>query len=483
LKYFEKGFNEVENVEFKLLRELIKSAGLSILAELYILAEEYEIAEEKLWEALSDFETFQADYKGQEENIASIYMSLGTIYLKKEDFTKSTEYLKIALDICHDYFLTSALADCYELLGETYETSNEYDLAIEYYEKALEINREKSSANNIWRNEYQIGRVYQSQGGLEKAVEWGGIFTREGAREVIKMAEEIAGGERELRERPFLSFITCVMSPLKIDQLSGNKFMDVARKGLPIAAPAEPLTGLTSPVTIAGTLATIHAETLSKLVAAQIVNPGTPVIYACTSSSTDLYTMNYLSGSIEMGLINAGAAQMAQYIKLPNYTTSGMSDSKTVDAQNGYEKALTSLLVALSGSNFIHDAAGLTEFAMTAAYKQYVIDNEINGMVMRAVRGIEVSDKTIGLDVFRRVGAGGNFVSDIHTARNMREEHYIPTISNRQTRIEWEREGKLTIEDIAIKKAKDLLSEHSPHSLSEELKKRIEKKFPDICVD
>ena len=90
-----------------------------------------------------------------------------------------------------------------------------------------------------------------------------------------------------------------------------------------------------------------------------------------------------------------------------------MSDSKVVDTQNGYEKALTSALVALSGSNFIHDAAGLVEFASTASYKQYVIDNEIIGMVMRAVRGIEVTDETIAVDVYRRVGPGGNFLDDI----------------------------------------------------------------------
>jgi trimethylamine--corrinoid protein Co-methyltransferase len=172
--------------------------------------------------------------------------------------------------------------------------------------------------------------------------------------------------------------------------------------------------------------------------------------------------MGYVSGSVEMGLINAGAAAMAQYIGLPNYTTAGMSDSKMVDTQNGYEKALTNALVALSGSNFIHDAAGLVEFASTASYKQYVIDKEIIGMVMRAVRGIEVSDETIALDVYRRIGPGGNFLSDIHTCQWMRKEHYTPQLSDRQLRINWEKSGKPCVEEKAKAIAKTILRVISP---------------------
>ena len=248
--------------------------------------------------------------------------------------------------------------------------------------------------NDLGPAEVDVNRFYASMRNCSKHL-MGGVFTLQGARDTIRMAEMIAGGTKALRERPFISFITCVMSPLKIDATYGDILCLVAEAGVPLAIPAEPLSGATGPVSLAGMLAGIHAETLSGLVLTQLVNPGTPVLYACTASSTDLRTMGYTSGSVEMGLINAGAAQMAQFLKLPNYTTAGMSDSKVVDVQNGYEKAMTDILVALAGSNFIHDAAGLIEFALTASYKQYVIDDEIIGMTMRAVRGIDVSDETI----------------------------------------------------------------------------------------
>ena len=333
--------------------------------------------------------------------------------------------------------------------------------------------------NDLPPQEVDINRFHSSIMNCSKHL-MGGIYTLKGTLDIIKMAETISGSPGALRERPFVSFITCVVSPLKIDDLYGDILYHIAQAGMPVAIPAEPLTGATSPVSIAGLLTGLHAETLSGLVLTQLVNPGTPVLYACTATSTDLRTMGYLSGSVEMGLINAGAAAMAQYLNLPNYTTAGMSDSKIVDTQNGYEKALTSTLVALSGSNFIHDAAGLVEFASTASYKQYVIDNEIIGMVMRAVRGIEVTDETMAVGVYRRVGPGGNFLADPHTVQWMRKEHYVPKLSDRQLRINWEKSGKPCVEEKAKAFAKRILKEHTPLGLSKDMNDHLRRMFPEI---
>lgn len=333
--------------------------------------------------------------------------------------------------------------------------------------------------NDLPPEDVDLNRFHSSLLNCSKHL-MGGIYTLQGTLDIIRMAERIAGSPQALRERPFVSFITCVVSPLKMDDIYGDILYHIAKAGMPVAIPAEPLTGATAPVTIAGLLTGLHAETLSGVVLTQLVNPGTPVLYACTATSTDLRTMGYVSGSVEMGLINAGAAAMAQYLNLPNYTTAGMSDAKVVDTQNGYEKAVTDVLVALSGSNFIHDAAGLVEFASTASYKQYVIDNEIIGMAMRAVRGIEVTDETIALDAYRRVGPGGNFLADPHTISWMRREHYLPKLSDRQLRINWEKAGSPTVEEKAVAAAKRILKEHKPLGLSLELNDSLRAQFPGI---
>ena len=135
---------------------------------------------------------------------------------------------------------------------------------------------------------------------------------------------------------------------------------------------------------------------------------------------------------------------MAQFYKLPFYATGGMTDSKVLDAQSGYESAITNLLCALAGANFIHDGAGLMEFALTVCYEKYVIDNEILGMVMRAVEGIRVDDETLAYDLIKEVGPGGNFITAKHTRRFMRREHYQPALSDRNSRKDWEARGGKT---------------------------------------
>jgi len=150
---------------------------------------------------------------------------------------------------------------------------------------------------------------------------------------------------------------------------------------------------------------------------------------------------------------------MAQLYRLPFYATGGMTDSKVLDAQSGYESAISNLLCALAGANFIHDAAGMMDFALTACYEKFVIDNEILGMVMRAVDGIKVNDDTLAFDLIKEVGPGGNFVAAKHTRRFMRREHYQPTLSDRNSREEWEAKGGKALWQNAGEKVRRLIAD------------------------
>jgi len=307
----------------------------------------------------------------------------------------------------------------------------------------------------------------------------GGIYTQEGIQQVIRMAEIIAGSPQALRERPIISIITCVISPFIIDEKYGDMIVAVAKSGVPLVCPSEPLCGATSPVTLAANVVVQTVDSLMGVILAQTVNPGTPVIFGSVATSTDLRDLKYIAGSVEMGLLNAAGAQMAQFYKLPFYATGGMTDSKTLDAQSGYESAITNLLCALSGANFIHDAAGLMEFAMTVCYEKYVIDNEILGMVMRAVEGIRVDDETLAYDLIKEVGPGGNFVATRHTRRFMRREHYRPTLSDRNSRENWESRGARNTWEKASEIVKTILDKDKA-GLPETIRSRILTDIPGI---
>lgn len=328
-------------------------------------------------------------------------------------------------------------------------------------------------------NNADTTRFYHSLSNTTKHV-MGGVYKPEGIRDAIKMAEKIAGGPEELREKPFISMISCVISPLTMDKNYTGFTMQIAKEGIPLAIPAEPMAGATSPATLAATVLQSNVESLSGVILSQLVNPGTPVLYGTVASTMDMNTTSYVAGSIESGLINAATAQMAQNNKIPFYATAGMSDSKVPDIQAGYEKASTALMAALAGANFIHDAAGLLEFSATVSYEQYVIDAEIIGNTMRAVKGIEVNDETLAEDLIRKTGPGGNFLTTRHTRTNFRKEFHFPFLSDRKKREEWKKEGSKETRERAREIAKEILAKHDPRALNKKIRMQIRKEFPGI---
>ncbi len=310
----------------------------------------------------------------------------------------------------------------------------------------------------------------------------GGVYSKEGIRNVISIAEEIAGGPEALRERPIVSMVTCVMSPLVMDKTYTELLMEVARQGIPLVCPAEPLAGATGPCTLAGTITMSNAETLSGIVLAQLVNPGTPVIYGTVSTAMDMQTGSYLSGNIEMGLINASSAQMAQYYEVPIYATAGMSDSKLPDVQAGYEKMATGMITALAGATYIHDAAGFLEFCTTFCYEQLVIDSEIIGMCMRAIKGVEVNEETLAEEVIRQVGAGGNFLTNTHTLKHCRNEFFMPKVSDRNLRKKWEKDGSKDGAKRAGDIVRSVLETHEPLKIDKEVFEKIKSKYDEYGI-
>ena len=327
------------------------------------------------------------------------------------------------------------------------------------------------------RDEVDVNRFYSSITNTSKHV-MGGVYSSNGLRDVVEMASMIAGSMEKLRERPFVSFITLIISPFKIDDTYGEFTCYLAKESLPVVVPTEPLCGTTSPITLASNVVMHTAETLAGVVMTQIINPGAPVICGSVGSITDLRTMGHLSGAVERGMINAAVSQMAQYYRLPYYSTAGMTDAKVLDAQSGYESGMMNLLVAMSGANYIHDAAGLMEFDLTASYEKMVMDDEIIGRCLRVLRGIEVNDDTIALDLMLEVNAGGvDFAAEEHTVRYMRTEFAQNTISDREHREEWEAWGAKDTFARAHDAAIRMLNEHKPLMIDPDVDRQIHKRF------
>ncbi len=307
----------------------------------------------------------------------------------------------------------------------------------------------------------------------------GGLVDVEGFYKVLDLASMIAGGTGPLRKKPFISVITSfAISPLKLCTQSTLIMQEAVRNRIPVALSSAPMAGSTSPLTMAGTLAQLHAEQLAGIAVCQLTAPGAPILYGGIPGRANLRTMGYLGGGVECGMMNAAIHQMAHHIKIPNYNSAGLTDSKIADAQAAWEKGITILLAAMGGSNYVHHAAGMLESMLTVSYEQYVIDDEIIGMCCRALKGIDVDADHLALEVIEEVGPAGNYMTSEHTMTFLRNEFFIGNgVSDQKSRNKWEAEGARDARSRAREIVNNLLAQPEKSYISAEVDQNIRRKY------
>ncbi|MEN6483728.1 MAG: trimethylamine methyltransferase family protein [Syntrophobacteraceae bacterium] len=331
---------------------------------------------------------------------------------------------------------------------------------------------------DISESAYDANVYYACMKGTTKHV-MAGVNDVEGLHRVADLASIIAGGYDRLRKKPFVSVITSfAISPLKFCTQSTLIMLEAARNHIPVALSCAPMSGSTAPLTMAATLAQIHAEQMAGLTLCQLAAPGSPQLYGGIPGMANLRTMGYLGGAVECGMMNAAIHQMSHHIGVPNYNSSGLTDSKIPDIQAGWEKALTTVLAAMGGSNYIHHAAGMLESMLAVAYEQFVIDDEIIGMCCKVLRGIEVDGEHLALEVIDAVGPGSNFMTAEHTMKHMHGEHFEGNgVTDRKSRVKWEKDGSLDARERARTIARRILSAEEEPCISEAHDRAIREKY------
>lgn len=329
---------------------------------------------------------------------------------------------------------------------------------------------------------YDVNMYYACLAATGKHV-MSGVNNEEGLHQVIDLASLIAGSREKLEERPFISVITSfAISPLKLCTQSTRIMQAAVRNHIPVALSSAPMAGSTSPLTMAGTLAQLHAEQLAGIAICQLTRPGAPLLYGGIPGLANMNTMGYCGGAVECGMMNAAIHQLARHIRVPNYNSSGLSDAKVPDAQAGFEKALTTVLAAMGGSNYIHHAAGMLESMLTIAHEQFVIDDEIIGNTCRVLGGMDVDAEHLALEVIHAVGPGGNFMTSPHTMAHIRSEYYRSNgVADRKSRDKWEAEGALDARARARAIARKLLASEKFY-IPEDLDAAIRQQF-SILLD
>jgi len=331
---------------------------------------------------------------------------------------------------------------------------------------------------DILEADYDVNMFYACLKATGKHV-MSGVNDEAGLQRIIDMAAMLAGGQEQLRAKPFISIITSfAISPLKLCTQSTRIMQACNRQGIPVALSAAPMSGSTSPMTMAGTLAQLHAEQMAGITICQLTRPGAPLLYGGIPGMANMATMGYSGGGVECGMMNAAIHQLAAHIRVPNYNSAGLTDAKLPDAQAGWEKAMTILLGAMGGSNYMHHSAGMLESMLTVAPEQFVIDDEIIGMACKVLKGIEVDADHLALEVIDTVGPAGNFMMSPHTMKYMRSEYFQGNgITDRKSRHQWEQGGSTdTLERAKAIARKILAAEEKPY-LSSDIDHALREKF------
>ncbi len=329
---------------------------------------------------------------------------------------------------------------------------------------------------------YHVNDFFQALSHTNKHV-MGGCATLDDIRQVERLVHLIAGGEKRFRDKPCISIITNPISPLTFSHDTLQVLQFCAMAGIPVTCAPAPNAGATAPGTLAGTLVQMHAEALAGVAMAQAFAHGAKVLYGAVPTTMDLRKMNFSIGSVETAMLNAAAVQLAHRYNLPIYASAGGTEAKRPDFQAGMEKCLSNLLVALSGADFIHLAAGMLDSANSICYEQYVIDDELIGMVRHLLTGIRVDRETSALDVIKKVGPGGNYMTEEHTIAHMMEEFFYPQLAVRSLFDVWDKEGRPDMVSRARKRVGQILSSGGKSVLQPELIAQLRKAFPELIIE
>ena len=289
-------------------------------------------------------------------------------------------------------------------------------------------------------------------------------YSPRGTELVFEMAAEVAGGLDNLKARPFVLLYPEPISPLIQPEEVVERIFTAADLGLPqVPGPAVSL-GATGPVTLAGTVTQITAESLMCLVLAQLRNPGCPCCLSGNVQVLDMATGLIGVGSPELSLGISAQAEVAQSFGLPTWGYAGCTDAKVVDAQAGLESGLSILSQALAGLNLVHDV-GYLDMAMVCSPAQLVLGNDAIGWAKRFIRGIEVNRETIAREVIEAVGPGGHFLQQQHTVEHFRKELWRPALLTRQHYTNWEKDGAKDMYQRIQEKLKDIIENHRAPAL------------------
>ncbi len=301
----------------------------------------------------------------------------------------------------------------------------------------------------------------------------GSVTHADNARDTVAMAELIFGAER-IRQQPAVLSLINASSPLRFDDRMFGALEVYARARQAVLVTPFIIAGAMSPSTLAATLAQQNAEALFGIAYAQMLNPGTPVIYGSFLANIDMKSGAPCFGTPEDNLALLAGAQMARRYNLPYRSGGNFTAARIPDAQAGYESAATFGATLSANVNFVLHAAGWLEGGLIAGYEKFMLDLEMCGMMARQVEGVSLTEEDFAWDAYAEIPPGGHFLGAQHTLRHYDTaffNHKAFTMDNYE---KWEAEGSVDAYRRANGLYKDLLKTYEAPPIDPGLREQLD---------
>ena len=261
--------------------------------------------------------------------------------------------------------------------------------------------------------------------------------------DVLRMLEKLHGAD--LGEKPFIMPYFNPVSPLVMNAGTVDKMMIAIDRGLPVVVSNYSMSGATTPITPAGTVAVLLAELLAGLVIGQLYKPGAPMLLGMLPVYFDMKTlMNFYDP--QSILVSLACAEMMEHYGIPHCGTSGSGTGWGMDLLAAETYWMNTLMMTLTKGGiapFVGDTLG----SKAISPQTFVYCHEIIDQALRFADGFQLDDMHVGLEEIHKIGAGKSYVSAPTTLKKYTTGYYVSPIFPRWSMEKWMETGQPHVQD------------------------------------
>jgi len=289
-----------------------------------------------------------------------------------------------------------------------------------------------------------------------------GAFSEHGVPRMVEMLQLFRSDRAELISKPLSIFTITATGNFRYGEDSCQNLLDCAEAGIPVEIVPVTLMGLIAPVTLVGALVFHCVDVLTGLTMAQIIRPGTPVLFGGAPATFHMRAASSPMAAIEAQHLNVAYVAVAKSLDLPTQAYMALGDGKFLDAQAGGETFSSALLAAIAGVNSV-SGPGMLDFVLTFSLPKLVFDNEVCGQALHFVRELKPLDDLPTADLVEQLMREDHLITAAHTLEHWPQELYLTDpVIDRANRETWEESGSSQLYDRACEQVEKRLANYSP---------------------